>query len=181
MAQRRVFEITLPLADVNHLFRTPDLSPFSERYREHSYTSGIEYIAGELYANTSYRAVKATIVLPPERIEADTEERIRAAVRRYCSAKLRDIQHDLAATRWRGLRALLVALVALFVFIGASKVVHSDELLFLQIISEGLSIAGWVALWFPLENLTFTIWQHWLEREIYTKLRDMELTIQPAT
>jgi hypothetical protein len=176
----RTYEIELRLGDIRHLFEKPELSPFSPAYREYSYTSGIEYIAGELYANTSYRAVQATILLPAEQVEEDTEEQARAARRRYCSAKLQDIQHDLAATLWRGLRALCAALVALFAFIGASKAVDGDTSVFLQVISEGLSIAGWVALWFPLESLTFTLWQHWLERMIYTRLRDMELTVQPA-
>ncbi len=69
---------------------------------------------------------------------------------------------------------------ALFAFIGASRLVNNENDLFLQIISEGLAVAGWVALWFPLESLTFTVWQHRLDKRIYSLLMDMELAIQSA-
>ena len=74
------------------------------------------------------------------------ENRVRKGVKRYCRGRLKYIQHDIQATRWRGVRALLVAFVALFVFIGASILVYDQTNLLLQIISEGLAVAGWVAL-----------------------------------
>ena len=58
------------------------------------------------------------------------------------------------------------------------SVVYDEDSLLLQVISEGLSVAGWVALWFPLELLSFTVWQHRLDKRIYTMLASMELEIQ---
>lgn len=75
---------------------------------------------------------------------------------------------------------MAVALVALFVFIGASRLLSSATSLLLRVISEGLSIAGWVALWLPLELLTFTLWQHRLDKKTYSVLMDIELDIQPS-
>jgi hypothetical protein len=175
-----VYNVILQLGDVEHLFSKPDVSPLSDDYREYSYTSGIEFIANELYANPSYDKVKATLLLPASSLESGLDEKVKEAVRRYCRGRLKDVEHDIYATRWRGLRALLFGFAALFVFIGASRLVYDDDSLFLQIISEGLSVAGWVALWFPLEHLIFTVWQHRLDRKIYTLLMDMELTIQAA-
>jgi len=51
----------------------------------------------------------------------------------------------------------LFGFAALFVFIGASRLVYNENDLILQIISEGLAVAGWVALWFPLEHLIFSV------------------------
>ena len=174
------YNVVLQLGDIQHLFTKPDVSPLSDDYREYSYTSGLEFIASELYANPSYDKVQATILLPADRVEAGLDEKVKEAVRRYCRGRLKDVEHDIQATRWRGVRALLVAFVALFVFIGASRLVFSESSLLLQIISEGLAVAGWVALWFPLETLTFKVWEHRLDRKIYSLLMEMDLRIQPT-
>lgn len=177
MANNPVLPITLKLHNLDDLFAKPEISPFSEDYQIHSYTSGIEFLADELYANTSYDQVQLTLILPSEDKESRSVEKIEAAIKRYCQSRLKDVEHDIQATRWRGFRALIVAFIALFVFIGASKLVDNENSILLQIISEGLSVAGWVALWFPLELLTFNVWEHRLDRKIYTMLEQMEIRI----
>lgn len=172
-------DVTLRLGDMRHLFEKPELSPLEEDYQEYSYTSGIEFIAGELYAHPSRTSVTLTILLPADKTEMGLEIKAEDAVRRYCTGKLKDIDHDIRASRWRGVRTLLAAFVAWFVFIGVSRFVRDENSLLLQIIGEGLAVAGWVALWFPLDVLMFTVWQHRLEKRIYTTLLDMEVIIQP--
>lgn len=178
MANSNVLDIRLPLTDIEHLFEAPDLGQFSTTYHENNYTSGVEFIGNELYANTSFDSVRATIVLPDDQIRPGLEKQAREAVRRYCRGRLIYVEQDIRATRWQGWRALAVAVVALFVFFGASRWLADSEIIFLQILSEALSIAGWIALWFPLEMLTFTVWQHRLDKKIYTMLYKMELVIQ---
>lgn len=180
MPEHGVYAITLRLADIHHLFETPDLSPFSETYEEYSYISGMEFVADELYANTSYHKVVMTIVLPPDQLSPGLQEQTRAAVERYCRGRLKDVEHDLRATRWRGRRALAMALVALFAFMGLAAVTSAGEGFFLRTVTDALIIAGWVVLWFPLETLFFETWEYSLDRKIYTLLRDMDITITSA-
>lgn len=180
MAGKKIYEITLKLNSKEELFKKPEITPFSQDYQIYSYTSGIEFISDELYADTSCEGVHLTLRLPQSETVAGLEQDVKAAVKRYCGGRLKDVEHDILATRWRGIRALTVSFIALFVLIGASKLIDDDNSLILQIISEGLSIAGWVALWFPLELLTFTVWQHRLEKKIYTLLMEMDVTITPA-
>jgi len=180
MADRDIFEITLQLRDIEDFFSIPKLSPISEDYRVHSNVAGIEFIGNELYANTSYKAVKATLQLPSNKIDPDLLQKVVLGIRRYCAARLRDVEQEISATRWRGIRVLIGALIALFVLMGASKLLAPSDDLLVQILGEGLSIAGWVALWFPLELLTYTFWQHHLERKIYMMLMDMDVTIDAA-
>jgi hypothetical protein len=175
-----VYNIVLQLGDIQHLFTKPDLSPLSDDYQAYSHTSGIEFIADELYANPRYASVRATIRLPASNLEPGLEEKVRAAVRRYCKGRLQYIEHDIGATRWRGVRTLFAGLLALFLFVGAAKLVGTSENLVLGIVSEGLAIAGWVALWFPLETLAFKVWEHRLDRRVYSRVMDMDLVIQPA-
>jgi hypothetical protein len=172
--------LSLRLGDIQDLFAKQDLSPLSDDYQEYSYISGIEFIANELYAHPSYAAVKVTILLPGSSIDPGLEDRAKNAVKRYCWGRLKDVGHDISASYWRGVRSLMLAFVALFVFTGASILVYSESYVFLQIISEGLAIAAWVILWLPIQMLTFTVWDYRLDRKVYNTLKDMELVIQPV-
>lgn len=183
-SEKGIYALDLRLLQVEHLFSAPGLSPFSPEYREHNYTSGIEFIADELYANTSYNRVRLTLVLPPDQITPGLETEIRTAIGRYCRGRLKDIEHQIHASRWRGRRALLLAILALIVFTSAAillaSVITPENAIILGVVSEGLAIAAWVALWVPLEMLLFTVWEHRLDYKIYTLLLDMELIIEPA-
>ena len=179
MAKNKTFEITLQLAEIDHLFQKPDNSPLSEGYQVYSYIAGIEFISNELYADPSPDAVRLKLLLPSEQITPGLEAKIQAGVARYCQGRLRDVHHEIHAILWRGTRALALALVALFVLIGASRLIYSEDNLLRQVISEGLSIAAWVSLWVPLEMLIFRIWEYRLDKKIYTLLSEMEITISP--
>lgn len=177
MARDRPFEVTLQLTEIDHFFRRPDISPLSDDYHPYSYTAGIEFISDELYADPSHGAVKLKVLLPEEQITPGLQARVEAAVVRYCAGRLADVNHEIHARRWRGVRALALATVALFVLIIASRLVFSDEDLVRQVISEGLAIAAWVSFWVPLEMLIYRVWEHRLDRKVYRLLSDMEITI----
>ncbi len=181
MSASRVYSVTLRLIDIHHLFETPELSPFSDAYQEYSYISGIEFVADELYADTSYDKVHLTVALPPEQIVPGLDERVGAAIKRYARGRIKDVEHDLRAMLWRGRRALLAALVAVAVFMGIAALTGSDRGFVLQTITDALIIAAWVALWFPLETLFFDVWEYRLDRKIYRLLHDMDVTIVPDT
>lgn len=180
VAEKGVFTITLRLPDVDALFETSEVSPFSEAYEEHSYTSGIEYIVGELYANTSYKKVHALFSLPPEQVEPGLETEVQKAVKRYCRGQLADVRHEMQAMRWRGLRSLAIAIVVLVLFVAVAFAIGETGSLVLQIMSESLIIIGWVVLWVPLETLFYEVWHYRLDRKIYSLLMDMDVTITPS-
>ena len=136
-------------------------------------------VSDELYADPSHDAVKLQLQLPSEQITTDLEARTRAGVSRYCRGRLNEVNHEIHALRWRGLRALALATVALFVLIIASRLVYDEENLVRQVISEGLSIAAWVSFWVPLDMLIFKVWEQRLDRKIYTLLSEMEIVISP--
>jgi hypothetical protein len=91
VADRKVLRVTLRYANIDSLFDRPEISPFSEDFHEYSTVSGIEHIYGELQANPSLKRVETTIVLPPEQITPNLEQRTREAIRRYCLARSREV------------------------------------------------------------------------------------------
>ena len=179
MDDGQVLETTLELDALEELFVAPTVSPLAKNYRPHSYTSAIEYIAGEVYANTSIKRVSATLVLPPAEVERTADLDLPGAIGRYTAAKLRDLEQDIQGTYWRGRRAIVVAVAALFLFVGLASIILEIEGLVPEVIGEGLFIAGWVLLWVPLEMLFFDIWEHRLDRKIWGVMSDMEVTVRP--
>lgn len=174
----KTYRPRLEMDSLDHLFTKPDVSPLSADYRVHSYTSGIEFIAGELHANMSYKDVTLTLVLPEQVAQETDADEVLAAIGRYTAGKLTDIRHDRHGIIWRGIRAFLFAMVALFVFIALSKAVAQPGNVYREVLSEGLAVAGWVALWFPLELLSFGLWEQNLEKKIYERISKMSVTIE---
>jgi hypothetical protein len=175
-----VYNVTLRLGDIRELFGKPEIDPFSERFADHSHTSGIEFIADELYSSPSLKSVHATVILPPDTLEPDLEQRTRAAIRRYCRSRLVEKGQAIRAAQGRIGRSFLVAIVALFVLNGMATVLLRSGVFFGEVIGEGLVIAGWVLLWFPLDELLVTLHYDRLHRAIYGRLMEMGLTIRAA-
>lgn len=177
MSSRRTYEATLRLTTVDDLFGPPDLSPLSPDYDVHSDGPALQYIADEINANGSYRNVRASFELPASELESNSKLDVEDAVRRWAATRLRGVQHDVAATRLRGLRSLVAGLLLFAVLISLSRVLGQDGDGVDDTISKGLEIAAWVALWFPLDTLVFTVWQLRLDRRAFRIVGDMELSL----
>jgi hypothetical protein len=178
MRNRRIYETTLYLATIEHFFRQPDISPFSDDYQEYSYTSGIEYLANELYAAVPVKEIRVHLVLPVIQMEPDLEQRTRQAVQRYCHARMKEIGQELHGLRQRALHALLMALVGLVIFISLGDQLSVNPSWLLQILGQGLIVIGWVYLWFPLDSIIFGVRHSHLDKKIYEQLIHMHLTIE---
>lgn len=175
--RNNVYEVTLRLPDIKYLFVAPEPDPFSRYYEEYSYTSGMEFIAGTFYADPTLRSARLSIQLPADKVRPGLEEETREAIRRYCGSRISYVEHEVRGLRWRSLRGLASGLVALVVFLGASKLASSSDSALLQLVGEGLGIAAWVAIWFPLDNLIFSVPQRSMDRDIYHRLMDVTVTI----
>jgi hypothetical protein len=122
--------------------------------------------------------VSTRIVLPANERSPDLEARCRNALRAVLDRRIernrndaRSLRHEGYATLWRGLVFLAVCLLG-------SRLMGEVELLpgFVErFIDEGLVIAGWVALWYPLDVLLYQRWPLARERRLYETLRDMRI------
>jgi hypothetical protein len=180
LADRRVLRVTLRYTDIDSLFRTPDVSPFSEHFHESSTLPGIEYIYNELQANPALKRVKTTILLPPEQITPQLEPSTREAIRRYCLARAQEVGQSERALRWRAFRALAVALVLFFVYVLMQWQLQNVDVLAIRVILEGVDILIWVALWFPLDALFFGLQSYDINSDSYKRASQMQLKTEPA-
>ncbi|HZR41438.1 MAG TPA: hypothetical protein VFB12_15050 [Ktedonobacteraceae bacterium] len=175
-----VYETTLYLTEPEHFFRKPDISPFSPDYREYSYTSGIEYLANELYAHPSSREVRVTLLLPTEQVVPDLQQTIQEAVKRYCRGRIKEIEQQRRGLRQRALQGLLMTLVGMVVFIALGSELTFNASVSLRMLGEVAIVIGWVYVWFPLDALVFGVRHYHLDSNIYKKLMAMQLTLKHA-
>ncbi len=179
MAGKKIYDITLRLTDIEHLFAKPDLSPLSEQYREYSHTAGIEYIAAALYADPAYQSVRATILLPTERIEPGLVEATRLAIQAYCQARLRAVRDTVRGLRWRGSKGFARGAIFLILLGGASKWLEFARDIPLQIVSQGLLIGGSIVFEMAIWDYFIHAWQQRLDQQVYDKVMNMALIIKP--
>ena len=177
MNRNQIYETTLYLGTIEEFFSKPDLSPLSEQYREYSSTSGIEYLAKELYAQPRIKEVRVTIVLPADMIAADLEQKTKAAVERYCRARVKALEQEMQGLRKRAVGSTVMAIVSLVIFISVGTLLTYSSSFLIQVIGEGLTVVGWVFVWFPLDSFIFGVRHYRLDEQIYEKLINMRLTI----
>ena len=64
------------------------------------------------------------------------------------------------------------SVVAVFALIWSAQQLSGTGESLLGVAAEGLSIAAWVLLWHPLQELVFDRWTHRLDRRALRTLRD---------
>lgn len=179
MGRSEVLQVGLTLETPDELFVPRIVNPLTADYPPRGDVSGVEHAINVFYAEPKYESMEIHASLPLSEITPDIADRMSTAVSRWCRARLIDVDEEIHASRWRGRRALLFAFLALFFFTGLSKILdkYGDESVILEILSEGFNIAGWVALWVPIEILMFNVWQHRLDRKAYVLLSKAEILV----
>jgi hypothetical protein len=173
----RVLEATYRLVDPRHLFVAP-ADPFSPDYGTGPV---LDDVVNDLYTTTSYKHVHLTLELPPEETTPAAVDRIRVAVLRYCDQSERELDRTRRGERFRATFALVIALTALVCFVIVNRSVQDSADFVVEVIIEGLTVAFWVAVWFPLDTLLFGQWQRRLDQRIYTTIAAMDLVVVPST
>jgi hypothetical protein len=177
--RRRYLELTLPLRRIDHLFAAPDLDPFSPDYETYGEKPGIETIADVLHAEQGVRQVDTTLELPPDAIDGALERQVSEAIARYCRVKIAELDLELLRIKRYGIRALLIGLVAILVLNALTRPLESSDNPILELIAEGLQIASWVTLWFPINVLVYDQWYSRRDQRVYTQMLVMGVSVVP--
>lgn len=177
MNGNRGLDVRIELANPGELFAAPVPDPLAGRPLAES---GVDRILNQLRPKPG-RSVRATLVLPASERTPDLEARCRAALERYCAAKIaanrnddRSLWHEGRATLARGLLFLAICMLGSHL-VGEPKYLHPILARFLD---EGFVIAGWVALWWPLDVLLYQHWPLARERRMFGRLRAAELAFE---
>jgi len=169
-----IHHLELELSSLDELFGAPEFDPMDGRAEE---LPGLERLANQLRP-LPRAPVNARIVLPTSERAPDVEERCRVALRAVFDRRVERNRNDARSLRQEGYATLWRGLVFLALCLLGSRLMGEITVLpgFVErFIDEGLVIAGWVALWYPLDVLLYQRWPLARERRLYENLRDMRL------
>lgn len=130
--------------------------------------------------NRRLAAIEAKLVLdeqpsPEERRKVDDALK---ALWRYQDERLGE---QIVTIRRDGLRALAKGCVFLLICMAISAVASNSTILpdiVQSLVSEGFIIAGWVALWLPMELLLYEWWPVSRDRKLYRMIAEMKYSIE---
>jgi hypothetical protein len=145
---------------------------------------GVDEIVNELLGRSNVqRRARIVVTLPAEQITPGIAETLRAALRRYCDARLTRVQRETEVVWRQGIRSLgsgsILFLVGLLLSAGF---LDPDVPRFWQnLLGNGVFLViGWVGLWYPLDLLFFARQPLKREVRIIKAISQMPLLVQPA-
>src|SRR3974390_906979 len=148
--------IELNLRDVRQLFNSLDPAPFLEKDLD---SEAEQYILDAVRELGLRHKSKLLIHLPASGLRDEDTTALIGAIHHYFTYRARHAADNLRQTLVRGAVSLIIGLVFLFVCLTlrhllGSLVPGSTG----EILSEGLLIMGWVAMWRPIEIFLYDWW-----------------------
>lgn len=167
-------QIEVRLRELSQLFNSMDPSPFIDRDLDADAEEFIVSWAREMPHKAELELVIHLGTRPEPDRAAGTEE----AVRHYFVSRA-DVKHrELRLLLRRGRASLLIALVFLAGCFGLSEVAQQAPLgKWNEFVALGLHIAGWVAMWRPLEIFLYDWWPVRSDQRLLERLSRMKVRL----
>jgi hypothetical protein len=166
--------IELKLRDMAQLFNSMDPSPFNDRDLDHDAEEFIDSWAQEYPPN---EPVTLRIHLEEWPVE-DPRELIREAIHNYFAyrTKLNDL--EFRRLMKQGRVSLFIGLTFLSICLASSKVLLAYAAgTWADVARESVTIAGWVAMWRPMQLYLYDWWPVRRRGRIYEKLSRMPVEV----
>ena len=162
---------------IDQLFNSMDPSPFHEKDLDHDAEEFIVSWARE-YPQRDHLTLVVHINQAPQRLTGETVEK---AIRNYFAYRARLSEMEFKRLLKQGRTSLLIGLI----FLGLCFLVR--ELLLveptgpgLRFARESLTIAGWVAMWRPMQIFLYDWWPVLGASRTYEKLSRMPVELRSA-
>jgi hypothetical protein len=172
---RATHRIEIKLRDINQLFNTMDPSPFQEKdldadAEEYILSWAQEYPLRDALILKIHVSQAAPALLPDSVVEQ--------AVQHYFSYRACLARLEFGRLMWEGRVSLVIGLVFLSACLGVAGLLGGNDTKTLQQVArEGLTIAGWVAMWRPLQIYLYDWWPLRRRVKIFEKMERMKVEI----
>lgn len=168
--------IKLKLHDVNQLFNSMDPSPFIEKDLD---DDAEEFIVGWAQEFPADARVKLRLYLEQWPAE-DPKELIQQAVHNHFAHRAELTNLEFRRLMKQGRTTLLIGVIFLSACLVVSQtLLHGEASTWAGILRESLTIAGWVAMWRPMQTYLYDWWPLRRRGRIYTKLSHMPVEVVP--
>jgi hypothetical protein len=166
--------IRLKLRDMSQLFNSMDPSPFIEKDLD---DDAEEFIVSWAQEFSSDAPIRLHIYLDQWPAE-DPKELIKTAVHNYFAHRARITDLEFKRLLKQGRTSLFIGLAFLSVCLLLSKVLLASHAgAWATITRESLTIAGWVAMWRPMQIYLYDWWPLRRRGRVYTKLSRMPVEV----
>jgi hypothetical protein len=167
--------IEIKLRDINQLFNTIDASPFREKDLD---ADAEEFIVSWAREFPVQDPLVLVIHLAQECSNKMSDEMIEQAVLHYFIYRAGLIHLEFRRLLQEGRLSLLIGVVFLSACLALAGLIHDDDASTLrQIGRESLTIAGWVAMWRPIQLYLYDWWPVRRRWKIFQKLGRMKVEI----
>jgi len=174
-----VQHIELNLRDINQLFNTMDPSPFHERDLDQD---AEEFIVS--WAEEFHRQEPLDLIIHLEKFPegSDAQRLAKDAVHHYFAYRARLNQLEFKRLMKQGRSSLVVGLaflIACLLLIELFLIKRPGTLP--NLIAQSLTIAGWVAMWRPMEIYLYEWWPLRRRGQIFDKLSPIPIQVRRRT
>jgi len=168
------YSIRLKLRDINQLFNSMDPSPFIEKDLDDDAEEFIVSWAKEFPPDAPVKLLVHLDEWPAE----DTDELIRRAVHNHFAHRAELADLEFRSLMRQGRTSLLIGLSCLAICLLISKTLLLSEAgTWASVLRESLTIAGWVAMWRPMQIYLYDWWPLRRRGRIYARLSQMPVEV----
>lgn len=160
--------IELNLRDLEQFFNTMDPSPFHEKDLDDNVEEFIVSWAKEYPLEEPVRLV--VHLQNAADLGTDAKKVIERAVHHYFAYRAEVSRRELRQLFRAGRISLLIGLTFLALCLSAAEALGDRDIPGTRILAESLQIAGWVAMWHPMEVYLYGWWPLRRNGRIYRKL-----------
>ena len=169
-SERGSYLIEIRLRELRQLFNTLDPSPFHERDLDPAAEEYLVSAAREIGARPS----KLLLHLPAATADEEAAGAV-TAIRHYFEYRSSHTRQQLRLLLGRGAISLLIGLAFLVACLTLRQLLVGLNDSGTTILSEGLLILGWVAMWRPVEVFLYDWWPELGRRKLFDRIARMQI------
>ena len=171
--QKQPQRIEIGLRDINQLFNTIDPSPFHEKDLDSDAEEFIVSWAREFPLNDPLVLVIHLSKMSDSQHPAPLVEQ---AVQHYFAYRAKLTRLEFRRLMKEGRQSLMIGLAFLVTCLTAGELIGSRTTM-LTVFRESLTIAGWVAMWKPMEIYLYEWWPVRRRGKTYEKMSRMKVEV----
>lgn len=172
---KRENTIEVNLQDLEQFFNTMDPSPFYEKDLDHDLEEFIVSWATEYSLHEPLRLVVHLQDRPPG---IDAYGVIEKAVHNYFRYRTELNQREFKQLLREGRISLIIGLSFLTVCISGGQMATRFQIPGASVVEVSLTIAGWVAMWHPMDVFLYGWWPLRREGKVYRKLSTIPVEVR---
>lgn len=165
--------IEITLRELKQLFNTLDPAPFHEKDLDPAAEEYIVSAVRELGSQPS----RLMLQLPQGTTDDEACGAVEA-IRNYFADRTRHAREQLRLLFVRGVISLLIGLAFLATCLSVRELLMATVQRGDAILSEGLLILGWVAMWKPVEIFLYDWWPDLDKRRVFERIAHMQIETQ---